>query len=370
MRVLFVIGSLGVGGAERLLLNLVVRLNMRGIESMIVSVSSLVDAVGDRKLRPEIVTLGFDSTIFDLHGLMKASRTLASIVSTYKPDIVHSHVYIADILSWISVPSGMPLISTLHGVDAWWMNQLRILSFCKTKSYAALAQWRHVRFVAVSEDVKHQAETMAGLYRAHIAVIANGVDTDWFVPRVGHTTQPFIIAQVGRFVPEKGHKTAIRALATLRRSKPQARLVLVGSGPLRGECEAFATTLGIRSEVDFVGSHSDVRPWLWSAATLWMPSETEGLPLACLEAMSCGLPIVASDVGGLPEIVDPTCGYIVRRGDSEALSRVTSLLMESPEHAKALGQAARQKVQRDYSLDKATDAYVALYQEVADNVRT
>jgi glycosyltransferase involved in cell wall biosynthesis len=363
MRVLFVIASLGVGGAERLLLSLVDRLKTRGIESMIVSVSSIVDAVGDKQSCPEIVTLAFNSTIFDVRALMKASLRLASIVATYKPDVVHSNVYIADVLSWVSVPCGIPLISTLHGVDAWWMNQRRVLSLLKTKSYAGMARLRQVRFIAVSEDVKHQAESMAGLYRDRIAVIANGVDTDWFVPNERPSAQPFVIVQVGRFVPEKGHKTALRALATLKRSQPLVRLVLVGAGPLRDECEALATTLGIRSEVDFVGRHLDVRPWLWSADAFWMPSETEGLPVACLEAMSCGLPIVASDVGGLPEIVDSTCGYIISRGDAEALSKVTSLLIEDSEHAQALGCAARRKVERDYSLNKVVEAYEAVYRQ-------
>ncbi|MEQ1656983.1 MAG: glycosyltransferase family 4 protein [Nitrospira sp.] len=361
MRILFVIASLGVGGAERLLLNLAVHLKARGVESMIVSVSSIIDAVDDMIPRPEIVTLEFDSNIFDIHGMKRASRTLASIVAEYKPDVVHSNVYIADILSWISVPCGVPLISTLHGVDAWWLNRRRLLSRLKTMSYMILARMRHVRFIAVSEDVRQQAESVAGLSGDRIIVIANGVDTEWFAPQGNDASRPFSIVQVGRFVPEKGHQTAIRALANLKRSKPLARLVLVGAGPLRSECEALATTLGVRSEVEFVGRQSDVRPWLWAASVFWMPSETEGLPLACLEAMSCGLPIVASDVGGLPEIVDSTCGYIVRRGDPEELSKVTSVLMDDPAYANALGQAARRKVQRCYSLDKAADEYVAAY---------
>jgi glycosyltransferase involved in cell wall biosynthesis len=363
MRVLFVIASLGVGGAERLLLNLAVRLKTRGVESKIVSVSSVVDATSDMASCPEIATLGFNSTIFDMNGMMMASRALASSVAAYKPDIVHSNVYIADVLSWLSVPRTVPLISTLHGVDAWWMNQRRLFSRLKTVSYTAMGRWRHVRFVAVSDDVKQQADSMAGLPPNSIVVIPNGVDPQWFAPQSDHTPRPFLIVQVGRFVPEKGHQTAIRALANLNKSKPLARLVLVGAGPLRGECEALATSLGVRSEVDFVGRHSDVRPWLWAASVCWMPSEKEGLPHACLEAMSCGLPIIASDVGGLPEIVDSTCGYIVRRGDSEELSKVTSLLMENPAHAKALGEAARRKVQRDYSLDTAADAYMAVYKE-------
>lgn len=363
MRVLFVIASLGVGGAERLLLNLAVRLKTRGVESKIVSVSSVVDATNDMASCPEIETLGFDSTIFDLKGMTVASRALASIVAAYKPDIVHSNVYIADVLSWLSVPRTVPLISTLHGVDAWWMNRRRLLSRLKTLSYLAMARWRQVRFVAVSNDVKRQADSMAGLSPNSIVVIPNGVDTQWFAPLSDHTPQPFLIVQVGRFVPEKGHQTAIRALANLNKSKPLARLVLVGAGPLRGECETLATSLGVRSEVEFVGCHSDVRPWLWAASVFWMPSEMEGLGLACLEAMSCGLPIVASDAGGLPEIVDSTCGYIVRRKDSEEMSKVTLLLLEHPAYAKTLGEAARRKVQRDYSLDKTTDAYVAMYKE-------
>lgn len=369
MRVLFVIASLGVGGAERLLLNLAARLKARGIENMIVSVSSILEAASDKKLCPEIVTLGFDSTIFDMPGLMKASQKLASIISTYQPDVVHSHVYIADVLSWLSAPRGVPLLSTLHGVDAWWMSHRRLLSKLKKRSYAAMARWRQVRFAAVSEDVKHLAESMGGLSRDQTVVIANGVDTDWFVPKTGQRAHPFVIVQVGRFVPEKGHKTALHALATLKRSQPLARLVLVGAGPLRDECETLATTLGIRSEVNFVGRHADVRPWLWSADAFWMPSETEGLPLACLEAMSCGLPVVASDVGGLPEIVDATCGYLVGRGDADALSKVTASLIEDPEHALALGRAARQKVQRNYSLDKVTEAYAAIYKESVETTR-
>lgn len=365
MRVLFVIASLGVGGAERLLLNLAVRLKARGVDSKIVSVSSVVDATNGMACCPEIVTLGFDSSIFDVKGMVRASRALAAIVAAYKPDLIHSNVYIADVLSWLSVPRTVPLVSTLHGVDAWWMNRRRWLSRLKTLSYMALARWRRVRFVAVSDDVKQQADSMAGLSTNRIVVIPNGVDTQWFVPQADRAPQSCLIVQVGRFVPEKGHRTAIRALAALHRSNPSARLVLVGAGPLRDECEVLAASLGVRSAIDFVGRHSDVRPWLWAASVFWMPSETEGLPLACLEAMSCGLPIVASDVGGLPEIVDSTCGYVIRRGDAEELANATLWLLEQPARAKELGDAGRQKVRRDYSLDKAADAYMAMYKESA-----
>lgn len=148
-----------------------------------------------------------------------------------------------------------------------------------------------------------------------------------------------VVGLIGRLVPEKGGHVFLRAVSLVRAVVPQARFVVVGDGPLRDTLEQRAASLGVADVVDFVGFRSDVRELMCALDVLAVPSLSDGSPLVVLEAMATGVPVVASETGGLPDLVRPgENGLLVRPGDAEDLARAIVSLLLDPEGACQLGQ--------------------------------
>jgi glycosyltransferase involved in cell wall biosynthesis len=194
-----------------------------------------------------------------------------------------------------------------------------------------------------------------------IAVVPNGLDVRPFESRTPNS-RPRRVLVVANLRPEKGHDVLIDAAAEVLRRLPDAEFEIVGGGPERGTLEARAEARHVRRAFTFLGHRDDVASRLAAAHIFALPSRSEAFPNAVLEAMAAGLPIVASGVGGICELIDDNrTGLLVAPGDPHALADRLALLMTEPGLAARLGEAARAEAEACYSFDRMIAAFDSLY---------
>jgi glycosyltransferase involved in cell wall biosynthesis len=192
-----------------------------------------------------------------------------------------------------------------------------------------------------------------------ITVILNGVDTEFYRPGpAGLRPNPQVILSVARLVPDKDHDTLIAAFSQVAAAFPQAELWLLGNGPRREAIEALAARTLPPGRVRFWPGQPDIRAFLHQAGLLVLSSRYEALPNVVLEAMAAGLPVAATRVGGLPELVAPgRTGWLVPPGDAPALAAAMSQALGDAEAREALGRTGREIAVRDFSLEAMTRRY-------------
>jgi len=241
------------------------------------------------------------------------------------------------------------------------------------RSRALIQRWcarRTDRIVAVSAPLAAYVQDFLGLASSP-SVIPNGIDlapfrargdergrlrAEWSIP-----AGAVLAIAVGRFAPVKNHVGMIRALAAASRTSSSLHLALLGTGPLEPDIRAEARRLGVLDRVRFLGFRSDV-PACLTAADLWLlASSTEGLPIALLEAMAAGLPIVATAVGGIPDALgDPPAGRLVPPGDDAALGEALAAAARDEDWRRRAGALVQER-SRSFSLDVMRDSYLAAY---------
>ena len=365
--ILHVITSLGGGGAEKLVSDLLPNLKEKGCRVRLVSLCDNLAFAPKLKANDiEVDCLYFNGSIYEVGKIIKACRRLREIVKAEKPDIVHSHIYMADLFACAAAPGGTKLISTLHGADMWWNEKTRVRSVLKTGLESFSGRLRGRRYIAVSEALKYMALKSLRMPAEQIRTIPNGIDVDGFkfTPTKKSLDRPVII-QVGRFYEEKGHVFSLKAFSILKERFAGARLVFAGDGPLRGEIEQMADDMGLGGSVQFLGARGDIPQLLSTADISWMPSLYEGLGIAALEAMACGVPVVAHAVGGLAELItDGENGVLVQSGDAGALAESTLKLLDNPELREKISANARRTVESNYSIAKTADGYINAYEDL------
>ena len=198
-----------------------------------------------------------------------------------------------------------------------------------------------------------------GVPEARLSFIPNGVDTDYFQPAPdGGRPYPAVVLSVARMVPDKDPDTLIRAFALTAPAFPQAQLWLVGEGPLLAAVRQLSEKILPPGACRFLPPQADLRPLFRQAGLLALSSRTEALPNVVLEAMAAGLPVAATAVGGVPELVAPArTGWLAAPGDAPGLAAVMSRLLSDPEQCRAFGRAGRERALRDFSLKTMAQRY-------------
>ncbi len=201
-----------------------------------------------------------------------------------------------------------------------------------------------------------------------VQLIPNGVDITYFHPKDEtplSEQKAWTVVCVARLNFEKGIDVLLHAWRLVHQKVPQAHLQIVGDGPLLSQLQCMAQVLGIAQSITFAGTQHDIPAQLHRASIAVLPSRSEGMPNAILEAMACGIPCVATRVSGSEDLIQHNKnGLLVDVYDYEAMAQAILTLLRDPRLVHAYGQAARVRIEQAYSLEHITDIYVALYQRV------
>ena len=363
--VVHVINSLAVGGLENGVVNLVNTTAAR-FRHVIVCMSS--DGPLRARLRPdvEVVVLGKRSGK-DPWALLRLVRLLRHM----RPLIVHSRNWPAVDAIPAARVARVPLV--VHGEHGREVADPDGRNPRRNRIRRALAPLVH-QFVAVSTDLRRWLIEDVRVSAEKVTAIHNGVDLSRFGRdgrlesrvRLSLPAQPAIVGTVGRLDPVKDQAGLIRAFAQVRARHPQALLVVAGDGPCRGELERVAAELGQRDHVRLLGNRDDV-PGIMAALDVFvLPSIAEGISNTILEAMATGLPVVATRVGGNPELVeDAVGGALVPRSDPGALAAAIGAYIGDADLRRRHGQASRQRAIGHFSLERMAQSYTNLYSTLA-----
>ena len=355
--IVHVLSSYGMGGQERLALDLAAIQHRRGHRVAVISLAPEPDgplaaefaasgvSVGRVAKRP-----GFDLTLPP--RLAREFRRLGA-------DFVHTHnpqplIYSAAAARMV----GATAIHTKHGVNPGSRGQ-RMLRRGAAQLVAA--------FVAVSETTAEQARQQRDCPLARLHVIPNGIRLDKFSPdpqaRAAARAElglgdAWVVGTVGRLDEYKNHQMLIRAMAP--HLGPSTRLVIIGDGPMRETLAQDVARLPDPSTVVLAGQRMDVPRLLPAFDVFTLPSRTEGLPLVVPEAMAVGLPVVATSVGGLPNVLDEGVTGLLVPVEEAALAKAL-LSLRDPARAAQMGKAARQAALSRFGAERMVDRYLELY---------
>jgi glycosyltransferase involved in cell wall biosynthesis len=226
---------------------------------------------------------------------------------------------------------------------------------------AQRAAYRCATKVVANSPAAERMLRQEGLAAGSIAMIPNGVDLAAYTDRTAATHIRRIVT-VANLRPEKEHETLIASAAALVGSHPDLRFQIVGDGPRKRELQDLVIARGLGRHVEFLGHRDDVPSLLASADAFVLPSRSEAFPNGVIEAMAAGLPVVASAVGGLLDLIDPgRTGMLVAPSDSDALTSALRFLIEHPGRAASMGRAARVEIQQRYSFERMVSAFERLY---------
>jgi glycosyltransferase involved in cell wall biosynthesis len=307
-----------------------------------------------------IVLRHLDAPIAPLRDL-RALREIHATLIDVRPDLLAAHSSKAGILGRAAGWSlRIPVVFTVHG----W-------AFTPGVPKLQAALYRQIercvgplanRIITVSEFDRQLALKARVVREERVVTVHNGMPDIDSRLRADPSRTPTRLVMVARFGPQKDHPTLLRALAGLQEHPWE--LDLIGEGPLIAEMESLAGTLGINSRIRFLGQRMDVGQLLAAAQISLLVTNWEGFPLSILEAMRAGLPVVASDVGGIAESVqDGETGYLVPRGDEGLLrDRIRGLLL-SPDLRVRLGANGRTRYERHFTLDHFVTQTLAVYRE-------
>ncbi len=354
INVLHVVLGLQVGGLEKFVLNLIDNYPP-GIKPFIVCLEKKGE-LAPQYHHLDIIELNKESGIST-----KIIRQLVHLTKEFKIDIIHTHNPSPHFYGAISgFLSRRPVIHTKHGRNypasqrKVWLN--KISSYLTTK------------IVAVSQNAADVCIDVEKIPSRMVSVILNGADTNLFCPAANddeNERMPVRIGIVARLSAEKDHQTLLGACKLLACHGDDFHLEIIGDGPLRSTLEKTVKTLGLDKHVSFSGMRHDVPELLRQLDIFVLSSTTEGISLTLLEAMASKLPIVATDVGGNPEVViDGETGYIVPPQNPAAMANKLLLLINDVNLRRQMGKKGRERVVAQFSIKETAQKYEDLYREV------
>lgn len=219
-----------------------------------------------------------------------------------------------------------------------------------------------------TEDLRELLTLRCRVPRPRVSAIPNGIDSAFLEAPQGNRPSGPVILSVARLVPDKDHETLIAAFGRIAADFPEAELRLVGDGPLRRHLLRLAEETGFPGRIHFLGSRTDVRNLMYRSTVFVLSSIHEALSNAVIEAMACGLPIVATRVGGLPEVVHHEWnGLLVPPKDPAALAAALARLLSREEERREFGRAGRRLAEEEYSMDTMVKRHEELFLRILDS---
>ena len=376
IRVLRVIARLNIGGPALHAVLLTERLDPGRYESTLVSgveaphegnYLTLQGKSLDRVVR--LRALGREIRGWrDLYALLHLTRLMRRV----RPHIVHTHTAKAGTLGRLAARlAGVPVVvHTYHGhvLHSYFPR-------AKTRTFLVIERWlaRHTdRLLAVSDTVRLELLSFGIGTAEQVVTLPLGLDLGRFLnceslrgrvrAELGLDPETPLAGIVARLVPIKAHEIFLDAAARVAREVPRSQFLVVGDGERRAELEAYARRVGLAGRVRFLGWRSDLEGIYADLDVAVLTSRNEGSPVSLIEAMAAGRAVVATRVGGVPDLVDDgVTGVLVPSGDAASLAQAIAVLLADPERRRTLGQAGRKRAYPAFSADRLVSDMDKLY---------
>ena len=380
MRILHVIDSGGLYGAEMVVLNLAAEQVRQGLEPVIASIGE--KGIREKPLEAEAGRRGLKVVKFrmipgpNLPGMLE----VLSYAQKNGFDILHSHGYKGDV-AFGFLPRGVrkiPLVSTLHGwTSTNGLSKNRVYEWLQRKSL------KHIDAVVLVHRGMLSNPELKKVRGVHFHIVNNAIPFDPATQQTQQTQQTldqtivdfcskgYTVGSIGRLSPEKGYHFLLRAFGSLAAGDPTIRLVILGEGGERGNLENLIRELRLEGRVLLPGYQRNGFKYMPLFRVFALSSTTEGLPITALEAMHAGVPIVATSVGGLTELLTHReTGLLVDKGDVAALSEAIGEVLNSPDLHRKLSSQAKDFAGEKLSSRAMAQGYLGIYTHVLERSRT
>jgi len=368
-RIVHVVYSFSIGGLENVIVQLINRLAVGDFEHVLVSLTHISD-FKNRIQRPDIQFIELHKP--PGHAFALYPR-IYRLLRQLRPDVVHTCNLAALEITPLAWLARVPLrVHAEHGWDAHDPKGANPRYQLLRKIYKPFVS----HYVTVSQELDDYLSNAIGVPSHRHSLIANGVDTEIFSPVTADLAAvpgcPFtpgvhwLVGTVGRLQTVKNQPLLARAFVQLVRDHPQAaerlRLVIVGDGPLRAEVQSVLTQAGLEHLAWLAGARNDVADILRQLNCFVLPSQAEGTSCTLQEAMACGLPVVATAVGGTPALVDDgSTGYLVPSDDAQAMAHALWTCFNEPEKTRSFGRVARAKAIAQFGMGHMVQRYQQLF---------
>lgn len=372
VRVLHILPMLETGGAEAMAVNLMCGIDEKEFEMRAVSLTGPIASTNEKILLDHHIPVaylgkhaGFDHRIY---------RRIDQVIREFKPAVVHTHLSV--------LRYALPLL-WLHRTPATY----HTVHAMADREVGSFAQWIHyfafrmaVKPVSIANEVSNSLRRVYGL--KEILLVPNAVPTQRFAAasktredwrrHEGFAATDVLFVSVARMRPIKNQELLIKAFAHVANGNPQAKLLLAGGSvfPVELNWEAslrtLTATLGLENQVHFLGERSDIPELLTASDVFMLSSHSEGNPLSVMEAMSAGLPVIATSVGGVPELLEHGIhGFLTTPNDISAMADAMSSLLHSSETRQRMGTEASRHALENFDLKVMVERYSQLYREGA-----
>lgn len=358
MRVIHIIDSLNAGGAESLLKNFVLEAKKNDLFNIeiatLYSNAIFKKVIEDAGIHVRDLNLKYK---YDLRGILK----IITLIKKRKYDIIHVHLFPANIfaaLASLFLPKDIVWIFSEHND----YNRRRSYKFYKILD--GFTYSRFLKIICVSKQVESALLNWIPSNKGKTKVIPNAVPIPKFLNPCSVKTYDILF--VGRLTKQKGVEILLKAIKILKNKySKNLKIAIVGDGELKENLNNLTAELGVNREVEFLGVRKDVKELMVTSKIFVLPSRWEGFGLVIVEAMSNMLPVIATSVGGIPEIIeDGKDGILVPPEDSETLAQAINDLLENKELREKLSQAAYKKIREEFSIKKYSVQILDLYRSL------
>ena len=367
LKVIHLVEDLKIGGAERVIADTALGLDRKKYEPSVWCVTR------GGETATELSEKGIEVKILGISSYRNPLNTskLTRLLKAARPDIIHTHGYFASVIGRLAARrAGTPVILT-HVHSTYWEYRKRHIMIERK-----LSRFTH-KIICCSRAVENFVKNTEKITDNKTIVIYNGVDEERFSPlksptsirtEFGMDEETVVVGTVSSLTPHKGHEYLIQAASLVLGTLPSVKFLIVGDGPLRQRLEDQAKNLNIHPAVIFTGTRKDIPEILSLMDVFVLPSHTrEGLGIAIIEAMAAERPVVATDIGGIPEVVNNSeTGLLVPPGDPKALSIAIIELLQDPSRAKTMGEKGRIRVKEKFTVKKMLSEIENVYQSLVN----
>ncbi|HQE48345.1 MAG TPA: glycosyltransferase [Fervidobacterium sp.] len=352
MKILQVIPSLQVAGAEIMCENLCYELTTSHHEILVVSLYNTHSPITDRMLKNDIDLRFLDKKRgFDF----SCAKKLRKIVKEFNPDVIHTHLY--SLKYAVLARNKVPIVHTMHSIAS--KETTKFQQLINKRFYKK----RIVLPVALSEEIKRTFNETYRIANLDIPIVLNGVNLSKCIAKEDYRVEgTYHILHIGRFAEAKNHIELLKAIRILKNDGIDIHLSLIGEGELKRTVLEFISNNDLEQEVSLLGIKENVYPYLHDADIFVLPSLFEGVPMTIIEAMGTGLPIVASNVGGIPNLIDDRKEGLLCNPEGNSIASSIEEFIKNEELRENCGKGAKKK-STFFSSRAMCDSYIKVYKE-------